>query len=346
MPRKAKEPEEAKAPDEAEVPEEAKAAEEVKKVKAPKKTKAPKKGKEEEKPQIEEIAEKKEVEVPEEAKAAEEVKKVKEPKKAKAPKKGKEEEKSLIEEIAEKKEVEVPPVTKEVKEVAEIASKEPVGEEKPAEAEEEEAGAAIKKGGEALLFMRWPYEGVEIKDLGLKKYINLREVMIPHSGGRHEHKRFWKSNISIVERLVNKIMAPGLVDRRIKGRGASQHAGKKAHILAIIERAMSIVELKTGQNPIQVLVNAVQNAAPREETTRISLGGITYQQAVDISPQRRVDMSLKNLVQGAIRATYNNVKTVEECYADEIIAAGNDDNQGSGAIKRKEEMERIAISAR
>ena len=214
------------------------------------------------------------------------------------------------------------------------------------EEEEEEAVGASKKGGDVQLFMRWAYDGVEVKDLGLKKYINLREVMIPHSGGRHEHKRFWKSNISVVEQLVNKIMSPGLVERRIKGRGYSQHAGKKAQILAIIERAMSIIELKTGNNPIQVLVDAVQNAAPREETTRISLGGITYQQAVDVSPQRRVDLALKNLVQGAIRATYNSVKTVEECYADEIIAAANDDNQGSGEIKRKEELERIAISAR
>lgn len=214
------------------------------------------------------------------------------------------------------------------------------------EEEEDEAAGASKKSGEVYLFMRWSYEGVTVKDLGLKKYINLREVMIPHSGGRHEHKRFWKSNISVVERLVNKIMSPGLVERRIKGRGSSQHAGKKAQILAIIERAMSIVELKTGINPIQSLVDAIQNAAPREETTRISLGGITYQQAVDVSPQRWVDLALKNLVQGAIRATYNSVKTVEECYADEIIAAANDDNQGSGAIKRKEELERIAISAR
>jgi small subunit ribosomal protein S7 len=211
--------------------------------------------------------------------------------------------------------------------------------------EEDVAGSAAKKGA-ALLFMHWPFDKVEVTDLGLKKYLNLKEIMIPHSGGRHEHKRFWKSNISFIERFANKIMSPGIVERKIKGRGASSYAGKKAKILTIIEKAFSVVELKTGKNPIQVLVDAIIHAAPREETTRIALGGITYQQAVDVAPQRRIDMAIKFIVQGAIRAVYNNVKTVEECFADEIIAASNDDNNASGAIKRKEELERIAISAR
>ncbi len=224
--------------------------------------------------------------------------------------------------------------------------KAPEEEKKASEAGEEEALAAASKKGEAKLYMRWPFENIEVSDPGLKKYLNLREVMIPHSGGRHEHKRFWKSNISFIERFANKIMSPGLVDRKIKGRGASSYAGKKAKILTIIEKAFSIIEIKTGKNPIQVLVDAISHAAPREETTRISLGGITYQQAVDVAPQRRIDMAIKFIVQGAIRAVYNNVKTVEECFADEIIAAANDDNNASGAIKRKEELERIAISAR
>ncbi len=226
------------------------------------------------------------------------------------------------------------------------AEKAPEDEKKAPEGGEEEAAAATPKKGESLLYMRWPFSNIEVTDVGLKKYLNLREVMIPHSGGRHEHKRFWKSNISFIERFANKIMSPGLVDRKIKGRGASSYAGKKAKILTIIENAFSIIEIKTGKNPIQVLVDAISHAAPREETTRISLGGITYQQAVDVAPQRRIDMAIKFIVQGAIRAVYNNVKTVEECFADEIIAAANDDNNASGAIKRKEELERIAISAR
>jgi small subunit ribosomal protein S7 len=146
----------------------------------------------------------------------------------------------------------------------ETAEKAPEEEKKAPEGSEEEAASAAPKKGEALLFMRWPFENVEITDPGLKKYLNLKEIMIPHSGGRHEHKRFWKSNISFIERFANKIMSPGLVDRKIKGRGASSYAGKKAKILTIIEKAFSIIELKTGKNPVQILVDAISHAAPRE----------------------------------------------------------------------------------
>ena len=203
-----------------------------------------------------------------------------------------------------------------------------------------------KKGAEIKLFNRWTFEGLEVKELSMQSYINLTPVIIPHSGGKHEHKRFWKTtHVSFVERFINKMMAPGLVGRRIKGRGSAWNAGKKQKILGIIQNAFTIIEQKTGENPLQVLINAIINAAPREETTKISLGGISYQTAVDIAPQRRVDLAIRLLVQGAVGQTYNSLKTIDECIASEITYAGRDD-QKSRAIKRKDEMERIAISAR
>lgn len=203
-----------------------------------------------------------------------------------------------------------------------------------------------KKGAEIKLFNRWTFEGLEVKDPSLQSYINLTPVIIPHSGGKHEHKRFWKTtHVSFVERFINKMLAPGLVRRRIKGRGSAWNAGKKQKILGIIQNAFTIIEQKTGENPLQVLINAIVHAAPREETTKISLGGISYQTAVDISPQRRVDLAIRLLVQGAVGQTYNSLKTIDECIANEITYAGRDD-QKSRAIKRKDEMERIAISAR
>lgn len=203
-----------------------------------------------------------------------------------------------------------------------------------------------KKGAEIKLFNRWSYDGLSISDPSLVSYINLTPVIIPHSGGKHEHKRFWKTiHVSFVERFINKMLAPGLVRRRIKGRGSAWNAGKKQKTLGIIQNAFSIIEQKTGENPLQVMINAIINAAPREETTKISLGGISYQTAVDIAPQRRVDLSIRLLVQGAVGLTYNSLKTIDECIANEIIYAARDD-QNSRAIKRKDEMERISISAR
>ena len=188
-------------------------------------------------------------------------------------------------------------------------------------------------GKEIKIFNKWSTRDIEVKDPGLKAYINLKPVLLPHSEGRHEKRKFAKSKISIVERLINQVMRPG------------RNAGKKILATNIVRRAFEIIELKTGENPLQVLVRAIENAAPREETTRIAYGGILYHVSVDVAPQRRVDLALRHLVEGARRAAFGNPKTIEECLADEIILAANND-ASSFAIRRKEEIERIAYAAR
>jgi len=186
---------------------------------------------------------------------------------------------------------------------------------------------------EIKLFGKWPFKGIVVRDPGLKRYLCLKPVFIPHSEGRHEHRRFAKSRVSVVERLVNQLMRPG------------RNAGKKHMAINIVRRAFEIIYLKTGENPIQVLVRAIENAAPREETTRVAYGGILYHVSVDIAPQRRVDLALRHLVEGARSAAFNNPKPIEECLADELIASANNDTS-SYAIRKKDEMERIALAAR
>jgi len=184
-----------------------------------------------------------------------------------------------------------------------------------------------------LLFGKWSFEGIEVKDPGLKRYICLRPVIVPHSMGRHEHDRFAKAEVNIVERLVNQLMRPGM------------NAGKKARAIKFVKNAFEIIHLQTGRNPIEVLVRAIENAAPCEDTTRIMYGGIVYHQAVDISPQRRVDLALRWIAEGARMASFSNPKTFEECLAEEIILAANKDLK-SYAIQRRNELERIALHAR
>lgn len=188
-------------------------------------------------------------------------------------------------------------------------------------------------GKEIKVLGKWSVEGVEVRDPGLKAYICLRPVYVPHTEGRHEKRRFAKAKVPIVERLINQMMRPG------------RNAGKKMLATNIVKRAFELIELKTGENPIQVLVRAIENAAPREETTRIAYGGILYHVSVDVSPQRRVDLALRFISEGARMAAFNNPKPIEECLADEIIAAANYDTS-SYAIRRKEEIERIAYAAR
>lgn len=184
-----------------------------------------------------------------------------------------------------------------------------------------------------MLFGKWSYEGIEVQDLGLKRYVSLKPMLLPHSGGKHEHQRFEKSKITIVERLVNNMMRHG------------KCGGKKAKALNIVRLAFEIIYLKTNRNPIEVLVRAVENSAPCEDTTRIGRGGIVYNRAVDISPQRRVDLALRLLADSARNAGLNNPKSVEECLADELIAASEGDTR-SYAVSKRNEMERVALSSR
>ncbi|MHC4690922.1 MAG: uS7 family ribosomal protein, partial [Planctomycetota bacterium] len=92
-------------------------------------------------------------------------------------------------------------------------------------------------------------------------------------------------------------------------------------------------------------VDAVVNCAPREETTRISYGGIVYHTAVDSAPQRRVDVAIRLLANSVRRASFNNVRSVDEILAEQLISAGTN-NPNSNAIKRKQDIERVALSAR
>jgi small subunit ribosomal protein S7 len=190
-----------------------------------------------------------------------------------------------------------------------------------------------KKQSEVLLFGKWSMEGIEVQDPGLKAYINLDPCFIPHSGGRHEHQRFRKSKVNVVERLVNNLMRHGLC------------GGKKAKAVGVVRNALEIINLKTSKNPVDILIKAIENTAPSEDVTRVSYGGVVYPIAVDVSPQRRVDITLRLLANGARQATFSNPKTIDECLADEIIAAANRDSK-SYSIKKKDEMERIALSSR
>jgi len=186
---------------------------------------------------------------------------------------------------------------------------------------------------EIKLFDKWDFKDVEVRDPGLKRYICLRPVYVPHSMGRHEHKRFGKAEVNIVERLVNNLMRPG------------KNAGKKLRAINAVKNAFEIIHLRTDENPIQVLIRAIENSAPCEDTTRISYGGIVYHLAVDISPQRRLDLALRFICEGARQASFGNPKPLEECLADEIILAANNDMK-SYAVSKRHEMERIALASR
>ncbi len=186
---------------------------------------------------------------------------------------------------------------------------------------------------EMKLFDLYDLNEVVVHDQGLAKYMNLDPIVIPHTGGRWANKPFGKARANLVERLINGMMRTEV------------YTGKKSKSYRVVRSAFEIIQKKTNKNPVQILVEALEHAAPREEITRLRFGGISVPRAVDISPSRRLDMALRNITTGAVQATFKNKKPVEECLADEIFLAAKGDMQSS-AIAKKEELERVASSAR
>ncbi|RLF87698.1 30S ribosomal protein S7 [Thermococci archaeon] len=199
------------------------------------------------------------------------------------------------------------------------------------------------------VFGRWSVEEVVVEDPSLRPYINLEPRILPHTHGRHAKKQFGKANVHIVERLINKVMRSGASSYKIGGhfmrREHRSLMSKKMKAYEVVKEAFKIIEQRTKQNPIQVLIKAIENSAPREDTTTVMFGGVRYHLAVDISPMRRLDVALRNIALGASAKCYRNKISYAEALAEEIIAAANKDTK-SFAYSKKEEIERIAQSSR
>ena len=179
---------------------------------------------------------------------------------------------------------------------------------------------------------KYDMSAVKVEDRGLARYININAENI-FLGGIFANKMFGKSKMSIVERLINNLMRTEV------------YKGKKTKSYRVVKSAFEIIDKRTKTNPVQVLVDALQNAAPKEETTRLQFGGISVPKAVDVAPQRRLDVALRNICQGSFNASHKNKKRIEVCLAEELIKASKND-VSSFAVAKKNDAERIAKSAR
>jgi len=198
-----------------------------------------------------------------------------------------------------------------------------------------------------LVFGKYSAEDVKLEDAGLARYLGLKNKYVLHSHGVYGSKKFGAKEQNVVERLINKLMRSGQGKRKlgghfIRGRGG---IGKKLMITKEVEKALDIIAAKTKKNPIQVLVTALERSSPNEDVTRLKKGGIAYTESVDVSPYTKLNESLKNLALAVFASTFNNKKDFAESLADEIMLAAEGDPK-SYAVKRKDEVERIAKSSR
>ena len=186
------------------------------------------------------------------------------------------------------------------------------------------------------LFGKWSLDEIEVSDLALQDHIAVKgkhATFVAHTAGRYQRKRFRKASCPIVERLVCSMMRNG------------RNNGKKLLACRIVRHALEIIHVVTDQNPVQIVVDAVINSGPREDSTRVGSAGAVRRQAVDVSPFRRVNQALYLITTGSREASFRNIKTIAECLADELVNAARG-SSNSYAIKKKDEIERVAKANR
>src|SRR5271157_41031 len=193
------------------------------------------------------------------------------------------------------------------------------------------------------IFDKYDLKDIQVKDPGLKPIISLEPKLILKSQGAN-FQRFMQTKVNIVERLMNRLTVAGHRGKKHKiQKGTS--TGKYSKYMKIILEAFDAIEKKTGKNPVEVLIKAIENSAPRDEITVIEYGGARYPQAVDVAPIRRVNLAIRWLISGASDKAFNKKKTIVQGLADEIVLA-YENNGDSFAVRKKNESEKQADSAR
>ncbi len=185
-------------------------------------------------------------------------------------------------------------------------------------------------------------ENIEIKDMGLRNYINVEPRLTVKNHGR-ARERFSKAKINIIEKLINELAVPG--HRGKKHKIITRVSGKYTQEAKVVIEAFKIIQKVTGKNPIQIFVSAVVNACPRDEVTAIEYGGAKYPQAVDIAPTRRISIAMRNIVHGSHDKSFNKKKKIYEALADELMKAAENSSE-SFSVTKKNELEKQADSAR
>ncbi|MGC8478498.1 MAG: 30S ribosomal protein S7 [Candidatus Micrarchaeia archaeon] len=212
--------------------------------------------------------------------------------------------------------------------------------------QKKEAASLSNLEDTSMLFGKYDYN-VTISDVSLKNYINLKPLEYPNSFRRNSNKDFSKTGINVVERLENYLMRGGtgkkIGSHVIRTKGRLQ--GKKIKVMHIVERAFDKIADKTKENPLQVFIRALENSAPIEDTTRVRYGGVVANVTVDISASKRMDIALRNIAFATVISAFDKKRSIVDALADELIMAANNDIN-SYAVKRKNEIERMARSAR
>lgn len=194
------------------------------------------------------------------------------------------------------------------------------------------------------LFDMYDAEGVEVKDPALRPYLCLTPKLMVKSMGRRNMEYMGNTKVNVVERLANRLQVPGHFGKKHKII-TSWSSGKSTKNMTTVLQAFEMIAKKTGKNPVQVFVTAIENGSPRDEVTVIEQAGAKYPQAVDCSPIRRINLAIRWMIQGAYTKSFGKKKKMAETLADEIVKA-SEMNAESFAYNKRNEVEKQADSAR
>ena len=129
-------------------------------------------------------------------------------------------------------------------------------------------------------------------------------------------------NSVMVTRLINNIM----------------YDGKKGVAQKVVYSAFDIIKTKTGKEPLDVFLAALENIMPTLEVKARRVGGATYQVPIEVRADRRQTLGLRWLTN---YARNRNEKTMRERLAGEIMDAAN---SVGAAVKKREDTHRMADS--
>lgn len=207
---------------------------------------------------------------------------------------------------------------------------------------EEEKAVNIKNEKEIKLFGKYSFEGVVVSDSGLKNIISLKPVIVPKTSGRLSQQRLARARMSIVERLISHLMIPGHKGKKHL-RTSKLMSGRFYTTSNLVERAFDKIS-SNGSNPLQVLVKAVENSAPREEVMTLLIGGQRIAKQVDTAPIRRVDLALRWIAEGTYQLSATGKKADEALY--EILTQSANNQDIAFPISKRIDTERQAASSR
>ena len=192
-----------------------------------------------------------------------------------------------------------------------------------------------------LLFGRYNL-GVEVNDAGLKKVISLKPVVLPKSSGRFSKQRLGRAKVDIVERLITHLLVPGHRGKKHL-RTSKLSSGRYSTTFKVVYNAFDKLD-KEGKNPVEVLVRAIENSAPKEEVMTMLIAGQRIAKQVDTSPMRRLDLALRWIAQGTFQASFSGKKA--DAALHDVLIGASQNQDSSFPISKRIDTERQAASSR